>query len=138
MDYRNTIVIKASMESLVSKVDAMTTEQRDDYIANFVKNHGVQSTLDMVTKTLRNLTATSRQAALYEGLNEKKETPSQLSQKINAAGDWGYLLTLLLMIGTAGASDNGAGWGEVFKGFALTIGSGFLSWCLKKLSSYVK
>ncbi len=138
----------ASFESILSKVDGMTEEQRDAYIADFVQQHGVASTLNLVRKTLADTALSSRQAQLYEGFRNQKQdapmavsdqpTPSLLKQRLENAGDWGYLLTVLLMVGTAGASDLGGDWKQILKGFALTIGTGFLAWAAKKLASYMK
>jgi len=136
----------ASFESILAKVDSMTEQQRDEFVANFVKTHGLSETINLVRKTLADTATVTRQAQMYEGLKNNPPqtgpmavpTPSQFSQKLNNAGEWGYMLTILLMIGTAGAADLGADWKTIFKGFAITIGSGFLSWVIKKLSSYVK
>jgi hypothetical protein len=91
---------------------------------------------------LVDLASTTKQAQLYEGLKPQPltngPTPSQLRQKLEAAGDWGYFLTVLLMLGTAGASDLGGDWKQILKGFIITLGSGFLSWAVKKLASYMK
>ena len=147
-DYRSQITKSAylkkvaGIESLIAKVDGMTEQQRLQYIAESVKRlGGWEKTLESVKNTLASMAVTTKQATLYEGLKNQPKTeptPSQLSQKLNNAGDWVYLLTLLLFIGTAGASDMGGDWKQIFKGFALTIGSGFLGWAAKKLSTLVK
>ena len=137
---RKLVVKQASIEDIIAKVDSMTSEQRDAFAADYVKSHGLRETLGLVQRTLAKLTSSQpKTAQLYDGFKPKPEaSPSQLKQRINDAGDWGYLLTLLLLIGTAGAADLGADWGQIFRGFGLTIGAGFLSWCVKKLSSYIK
>lgn len=127
----------ASFESILSKADSMTEQQRDEFNTNFVNEHGLASTLNMVKQTLVNLSLNLRHAQLYEGL-KNKPTPSGFKQRLNNAGDWGYLLTVLLLIGTAGMSDLGGAWREILKGFSLTIGTGFLSWVAKYLSSKMK
>ncbi len=140
----------ASFESILSKVDSMTDQQRDEFIAGFVKEHGIASTLNLVKQTLANLSLNLRHAQIYEGLKSQpqsaepmaeyvnKPSPSTFKQKLNDAGDWGYLLTVLLMVGTAGTSDLGGDWKDILKGFALTIGTGFLAWVAKKISSFMK
>lgn len=138
----------ASFASIVSKVDAMSEQERDEFITNFVRSHGLPETINLVRKNLANLSLFSRQAQLYEGFKgqeqdsasmaSKETSPSQFRQKLNTAGDWGYLLTILLLVGTAGASDMGGDWKEVLKSFALTIGTGFLSWAMKYLASKMK
>lgn len=133
----------ASFASIVSKVDGMSEQQRNDFISGFVNSHGLTETVNIVRKNLSDLALVTRQAQLYEGFKNQtpasdEVTPSQFKQRLNTAGDWGYLLTILLMIGTAGTSDLGGDWADILKGFALTIGTGFLSWAMKFLSSKMK
>lgn len=132
----------ASFESILSKVDAMSDQQRNEFIDSFVKNHGLSQTINLIRRTLVDLSINTKQAQLYEGLKTQplsgSPTPSQLKQKLNDAGDWGYLLTILLMIGTAGGADLGGDWKQILKGFAITVGTGFLAWCIKRLSSHIK
>lgn len=120
----------------------MTDQQRDEFCANFVREHGLAETLSIVKNNLANIARSQRTAQLYEGFKGQatpvEERPSKLKHTLNVAGNWGYLLTLLLMIGTAGASDMGASWTEIIRGFALTLGTGFLTWVAKKLAPYVK
>lgn len=133
---------QADFQSIFAKVDAMTDQQRDEFCANFVREHGLAETLSILKNNLANIASSKRTAQIYEGFRDKatpvEERPSKLKHALNVAGDWGYLLTLLLMIGTAGASDTGGSWTDIIRGFALTLGAGFLTWSAKKLAPYVK
>jgi hypothetical protein len=139
------IVKTASLESAMSQVDGMSDTQREEFIRGFVESHGLLATIKTVKETLQNLSRAQRSAAVGDSgwaANRQQGTedqrPSQLKHRLNVAGDWSYLLALLLLIGTAGTSDLGGSWGEIFKGFAATSGAAFLGWVFKKLSSLVK
>lgn len=139
------IVKIASFESAISQVEAMSDAQREEFIKGFVESHGVSSTLNVVKQALQNLSRAQRSAAVgdsgwaanrTQGVEDPR--PSKLKHRLNVAGDWSYALALLLLVGTAGASDLGADWSEILKGFALTSGAAFMGWVFKKLSSIVK
>ena len=133
----------SSMDDIVAKVNAMTEQQKNEYVDNAVKQMGAGAVVNLVKKVLAR--TTSAAGPMYEGFKDSKEeqvpmaaktdSPSQFKQKINNAGDWLYLLVILIMVGTAGASDQGASWGQILRGFAITLGSGFLIWVVKRVAS---
>ena len=143
---RKLVVKKASIEDIIAKVDAMTSEQRDAYINNAVSQMGADGVITLVKNALAR--TTSAAGPMYEGLRNTEESqvpmavktnsPSQFKQKIENDGDWSYLLVILLMLGTAGASDLGASWGQIIRGFAVTIGAGFLIWVIKRVKAAMK
>jgi hypothetical protein len=139
------IVKTASIESAISQVDGMSDAQREEFIKGFAESHGLVATLKIVKQALQNLSRSGKTAAYGdsgwaanrpEGAEDQR--PSQLKHRLNVAGDWSYLLALLLVIGSAGTSDMGGSWGDIFKGFAAASGAAFLGWVFKKLSSIVK
>ena len=132
------------MQDAVAKVDHMTEQQRDEFINQKIAELGPRGVVSLVQKLL---SRTASAAPIYEGLKGNTEeptpmairtdTPSQFKQKIEG-GDWGYFLAILLMIGTAGAADQGADWKQIMQGFALTLGTAFLTWVIKRVSSRKK
>ena len=143
ISYREANIIKtSSLESALSQASSMSPEQLKEFVNGKIDKLGVDGVLNIVKQNLLNLTRPAKTAAGDIGWAENKAMntpednarPSQLKQKIQS-GDWLFVLAFLLLIGTAGASDFGASWSDLFKGFSAAAGSGFLGWAFKWISS---
>ncbi len=137
------IIKTASIESVLSTLDSMAPEEIDNLISSKVKEMGIGGVVSLAKNTLINLAKPQRSAAYGDsGWTNNKSVggtrPTNFKNKINAAGGWSYLLAFLMLMGTAGASDLGASWTDVFKGLLATVGTAFFGWTLKHLASKLK
>lgn len=146
ISYREYSLVKtSSLESAMAQVDSMSDDQIEEFIKGKVSALGIKGAFSLVMQTLKNLASSKKTAATGDSgwaENQPKQPedprPSKLKQRLSTAGDWSYALAILLAIGTAGTSDAGGSWGEIFQGFAIASGTAFLGWALKKISSYLK
>lgn len=149
ISYREATVIRtSSIESALAQVDGMSEQQMEEFVKGKVEALGVRGVLNLVMKTLTGLARSNKTAAAgdmgwaqnkaFDSAKEEDPRPSKLKYRINVAGDWLYLLAILIAIGTGGGSDLGGSWSDIFKGFAAASGTAFMGWAFKKISSYLK
>jgi len=118
------------MSSVFSEAANLSEQDRMAYIKNFISEHGLRGTLDLI-RNLSNLFASSdpqpeatdqmdeyeplsvsnyigntKRAQMYEGFKNRDESSDgAVSNTLNKLGDWSVFITFILMLGVAGTSD---------------------------------